>query len=78
MPNLTGAPTRAPVRLYHVVCKSYFLNLSIQVYSIFKMAGKSKSVMDTGQPEEIKKVSRNLTEQWDKLKKYNNFGGLGS
>jgi len=52
-----------------VVCKSYFFNLSIQGSSIFKMAGKSKSVMGAGQPEEIKKESRNLKEQWINLKK---------
>jgi hypothetical protein len=59
----------APVRLYHLVFKSYFLNLSILGYSIFKMAGKSKSVMGTGQPEEIKKESRSLAEHWINLKK---------
>jgi hypothetical protein len=47
-----------------VVCKSYFLILSIQGYSIFKMAGKGKSVMGAGQPEEIKKVSGSLKEHW--------------
>jgi hypothetical protein len=59
-----------------VVCKSYFFNLSIQGYSIFKMAGNSKLVMGTGQPEEIKKESRSLTEHWINLKKQFNFGGL--
>jgi hypothetical protein len=43
--------------------------LSIQGYSIFKMAGKSKLVMGTGQPEEIKTKSRSFTEQWRNLKK---------
>jgi len=42
------------------------------------MAGKSKSVMGAVQPEEIKKVSRSLTEQWINFKKYNTFGGLTS
>jgi len=68
----------APARLYRIVCKSYFFNLSIQYYSISKMAGKSKSVMGAVQPEEIKKVSRSLTEQWINFKKYNTFGGLTS
>ena len=52
------------MRLYRVVYKSYFLNLSIQGYSKFKMAGKSKSVMGAVQPEEIKKVSGSLKEHW--------------
>jgi len=39
------------------------------------MAGKSKSVMGAGQPAEIKKESRSLTEHGINLKKYNNFGG---
>jgi len=52
-----------------LVYKSYFLNLSIQGYSIFKMADKSKSVIGAGQPEEIKKESGNLTEHWINLKK---------
>jgi len=43
--------------------------LSIQGYSIFKMAGKSKSVMGAGQPEEIKTKSRSLTEHGINLKK---------
>ena len=42
------------------------------------MAGKSKSVIGTGQPKEIKKESGSLTEHWINLKKYNNFGGLVS
>ncbi len=40
------------------------------------MAGNSKLVMGTGQPEEIKKESRSLTEHWINLKKQFNFGGL--
>jgi len=43
--------------------------LSIQGYSKFKMAGKSKSVIGAVQPEEIKSISRSLTEQWINLKK---------
>jgi hypothetical protein len=43
--------------------------LSIQGYSIFKMAGKSKSVMGAGQPEEIKTESGSLTEHGINLKK---------
>jgi len=38
-----------------VVFKSYYSNLSIQGYSIFKIAGKSKSVKGQGEPEELKK-----------------------
>jgi hypothetical protein len=68
----------APVRLYHLVFKSYVLNLSIQGSSIFKMAGKSKSVMNAVLPEEIKKESLSLPEHWMNLIKYNNFGGLSS
>jgi hypothetical protein len=52
-----------------VVFKSYYSNLSIQGYSIFKMAGKSKSIMGAGVPEEIKKESRSLTEHGINLKK---------
>jgi hypothetical protein len=52
-----------------VVCKSYFFNLSIQGYLIFKMAGKSKSVMGAVQPEEIKTVSRRITKHGINLKK---------
>jgi hypothetical protein len=37
-----------------VVFKSYFFNLSMQGSSIFKMAGKNKSAMGTGESEEIK------------------------
>ena len=33
------------------------------------MAGKSKSVMGTEEPEEIKTESRSFTEHWIKLKK---------
>ena len=40
------------------------------------MAGKSKSVMGAGQPEEIKTKSRSLTEHGINLKKQINFGGL--
>jgi hypothetical protein len=43
--------------------------LSIQGYSIFKMAGKSKSVMGAGQPEEIKTESGSLTEHGINIKK---------
>ena len=50
-------------------CKSYYSNLSIQGSSIFKMAGKSKSVMGAVQPEEIKAESRNLKEHGINLKK---------
>jgi len=39
------------------------------------MAGKNKSVMGTGEPEEIKKESRSFIEHWIKLKNYKNFGG---
>jgi hypothetical protein len=52
-----------------VVFKSYFLNLSIQGCSKFKMAGKSKSVMGAVQPEEIKTKSRSLTEHGINFKK---------
>jgi len=52
-----------------VVFKSYFLILSIQVYSIFKMPGKRKSVIGAGQPEEIEKESRSLIEHRINLKK---------
>jgi hypothetical protein len=34
--------------------------------------------MGAGVPEEMKKVSRSLTEHWINLKKYNNFGGLSN
>lgn len=43
---------------------------------MYKMAGKSKSVIGTEEPEEIKKESLSLTEHWINLKKYNNFGVL--
>jgi hypothetical protein len=43
--------------------------LSIQGYSKFKMAGKSKSVMGAVQPEEIKTKSRSLTKHGINLKK---------
>jgi hypothetical protein len=69
MKDMTAANSAAPVRLYRVVCKSYCFNLSIQGSSISKMAGKSKSIMGTGEPEEIKKESGSLTEHWRNLKK---------
>jgi hypothetical protein len=42
-----------------VVFKSYYSNLSIQGYPIFKIAGKSKSVMSAGEPEEIGEIKKN-------------------
>jgi len=42
-----------------VVFKSYYSNLSIQVYPIFKIAGKSKSAMGAGEPEEIREIKKN-------------------
>jgi len=51
--------TSAAARLYRVVFKSYYSNLSIQGYPIFKIAGKSKSVMGAGEPEEIGEIKKN-------------------
>ena len=39
------------------------------------MAGKSKSVVGTGESEKIKKESLSFIEHWIKLKNYKNFGG---
>jgi len=40
------------------------------------MAGKSKLVMGTGHPEEIRTEYRCLAKHWINLKKQFNFGGL--
>ena len=69
----------APMRLYRVVYKSYFLNFyQYKVLQYLNMAGKTKSVMGAVQPEEIKKVSLSSTEHGINLKKYNNFWWLSS
>jgi len=57
------------VRKYRIVYKSYIINLSIQGYSILKMAGKRESVMGAVKLEETKTKSRSLTEHWINLKK---------
>jgi len=64
-----GGPLRSRAIVSHGFIKVISSILSIQGYSIFKMAGKCKSLLGRRTPEGNKKESRSFAEHWIILKK---------